>query len=208
MFFPILSSTAFREDSFRGSLEKYFILYPNISCATVHTPDESNLYHSFQVNQERSLQGLRLYQGSSTIFCCISLSMYLPSQGWMRSVTFLVEGVRNRNSLAPSSHDSQFRQLSCPLSCPLTRLLNRCQRSTSVPVSNQLRYFQITCSCVPENNSGALHLKKAPLWGEDISRQPRNRRAIAYEAPMRRGDLENIRIESNRHDRFRLSTSR
>jgi hypothetical protein len=50
-----------RDLLFRGSLEKekYFILYPNISCATVHTPDESNLYHSFQVNQERSLQGLR-----------------------------------------------------------------------------------------------------------------------------------------------------
>ena len=39
---------------------KYFILYPNISCATVHTTDESNLYHSFEVNQDRSLQGLRV----------------------------------------------------------------------------------------------------------------------------------------------------
>jgi len=58
VFIPILSVTRSAEDSFRGALEKYFILYPNISCATVHTPDESNLYHSFQVNQERSLQGL------------------------------------------------------------------------------------------------------------------------------------------------------
>ncbi len=34
---------------------KYFTLCFDISCATVHTRDESNLYHNFRVDKKPSL---------------------------------------------------------------------------------------------------------------------------------------------------------
>jgi len=88
-------------DLFRGSLKKYFILYANISCATVHTPDESNLYHTLQVNQKRSLQGLRLFRDAANI--SLHIVVDLPSIPGLDALRYV------------SCRGGQKQELSCPV---------------------------------------------------------------------------------------------
>ena len=127
-----------RQCGFSGILlfRKYFILCRGISCATVHTTDESSLYHNFGVNKKSSLRkDLRSLEQAQHVFASYFNASY-PD----RLLVIPHVALPRRNTSPRSTPRSFATTAVLPARLPARLADASCQQAQTFPEATSFMY--------------------------------------------------------------------